>query len=175
MPASTATVPRAFVTPSRWRRPGVRFRPIDASDREFLAALYASTREEELAVVPWTADAKRAFLRQQFELQHEHYHRHYGSADFLLISRDDVPIGRVYVYRTDLELRLMEIALVPQVRGQGLGAALLHELMDEARATNAQLTLHVEPNNPACRLYERLGFALVENRGVYLFLGWKPG
>jgi ribosomal protein S18 acetylase RimI-like enzyme len=80
----------------------------------------------------------------------------------------------VYVYRSPGEIRLMDIALVDAERGRGLGAALIRELMDEARATNASITLHVEPGNPARRWYERLGFALVEDRGVYHFLSWSP-
>lgn len=167
---------RAFLSPYPARPPGLRFRAVVDADLPFLCALYASTREAELAQVSWPEEAKQAFLADQFRRQHEHYVRNYVGADFLVIERDDgnEKIGRLYVHRTPREIRLMDIALVASERGRGIGGALLAELMDEARATGAQITLHVEPNNPACRLYERLGFALIENRGVYLFLGWKP-
>lgn len=145
---------------------------IDA-DHPFLRALYANVRAAELAPVPWPEEAKRAFLDEQFALQHDHYVKNYPGADLLLIERASHPVGRIYVYRTENEIRLMDIALVPEARGQGIGSALLHELMGEARATGRELTLHVEPDNPAQRLYQRLGFRLIENRGVYDFLGWK--
>jgi len=145
---------------------------IDA-DHPFLRALYANVRAAELAPVPWPEEAKRAFLDEQFALQHDHYVKNYPGADLLLIERASLPVGRIYVYRTENEIRLMDIALVPEARGQGIGSALLHELMGEARATGRELTLHVEPDNPAQRLYQRLGFRLIENRGVYDFLGWK--
>ena len=153
---------------------GISLRPIAAADMDFLRELYASTRRDELAPVPWSDEQKREFLASQFALQHEHYHRNYLGAQFLAIERDGAPIGRLYVHRTPGEIRLMEISLVEGERGRGIGTRLVEELMREAREAGAQLTLHVEPNNPACRLYERLGFRLIESRGVYLFLGW-PG
>jgi ribosomal protein S18 acetylase RimI-like enzyme len=164
---------RAFVAPHASRPRGIAFRAIVDADLSFLAGLYASIREQELAPVPWSDEAKLAFLADQFAQQHRYYQNNYVGADFLLVLRGDAPIGRVYVYRSAGEIRLMDIALIDAERGRGLGTSLLAELMDEARADSAEITLHVEPNNPACRLYERLGFRLIENRGVYLFLGWR--
>lgn len=162
---------RAFAAPQNaWRRPGLRFRPIENDDLPFLAALYASTREAELAPVPWPEETKHAFLRDQFAKQHAHYQQHYPGADFWLIELEGQAIGRVYVYRSPGEIRLMDIALVPAQRGRGLGAALLGELVDEADRQFARITLHVEGDNPVKRLYQRLGFVLVEQRGPYEFL-----
>ena len=166
---------RAFVTPYAGRPAGISFRSIEARDRAFLESLYASTRRDELAPVPWTDDVKRAFLAQQFGLQDAHYRANYPGADLLVIERGGEAIGRVYVYRSSGEIRLMDIALVEAERGGGLGTALVEELMAEARATGASITLHVEPDNPAQRLYRRLGFTLIEERGVHHFLGWSPG
>jgi len=167
-------VQRAFLAAYEGRPEGVTFRPVGEADHPFLRDLYASVRAAELAPVPWPDAAKRAFLDEQFELQHQHYVKNYPGADLLMVEKDSVPIGRIYVYRTPAEIRLMDIALIPEWRGQGIGSALLHELMDEARATQCELTLHVEPDNPAQRLYQRLGFRLIEQRGVYDFLGWNP-
>ena len=154
------------------RPAGLQLRPIEEADFPFLRDLYASVRAAELAPVPWPEAAKRSFLDEQFVLQHAHYAKVYVGADFLLIEKDGVAIGRVYIYRTPAEIRLMDIALVDSERRQGIGTLLLRELMAEASATNRELTLHVEPDNPAQRLYERLGFRLIERRGVYDFLGW---
>lgn len=124
-------------------------------------------------VTDWPEERKREFLASQFALQHDHYAKVYVGADFLLVQYEDQPIGRVYVYRSAAEIRLMDIALVDSWRARGIGSALLAELMEEARETGSELTLHVEPENPAQRLYRRLGFRLIENRGVYDFLGWR--
>jgi len=164
----------AYLEPYPGRPGGISFRPIDDADQPFLRDLYASVRAAELAQVPWPEQAKRQFLDVQFALQHRHYLKNYGGADLLLIESDRVPIGRVYVYRAPGEIRLMEIALVGEWRGRGIGSALVGELIDEARIKNCELTLHVEPDNPAQRLYQRLGFRLIEHRGVYDFLGWSP-
>lgn len=144
------------------------------ADLPFLARLYASTREAELAPVPWPEEAKQAFLADQFARQHEHYQRHYAGADFLIIERAGEPVGRVYVYRSPGEIRLMEISLLEGHRGQGLGTALLAELIDESERSGADLTLHVEADNPAVRLYHRHGFEHREDRGVYQFYGRRP-
>ena len=164
---------RAFQAGHEGRPAGVTFRPVTDADHPFLRDLYASVRAAELAPVPWPEEAKRAFLDEQFALQHQHYLKNYVGADLLLIEKDAAPIGRIYIYRTPAEIRLMDIALIEAERGHGIGTALLAELLDEARATKCELTLHVEPENPAQRLYQRLGFRLIENRGVYDFLGWR--
>jgi ribosomal protein S18 acetylase RimI-like enzyme len=154
---------------------GLTFRRITDVDLRFAFDLYADVRAAELAPVPWTEDEKRRFLLQQAELQHRHYFDNYPGADLLLIEDGASPIGRVYVYRSPGEIRLMDIALRADRRNRGIGSAMLRELMDEASAVGSTLTLHVEPENPAQRLYRRLGFRLIEHRGVYDFLGWNPG
>jgi ribosomal protein S18 acetylase RimI-like enzyme len=139
-----------------------------------MARLYASTRTGELAPVPWPKETKQAFLHSQFELQHAHYRKHYRHAEFLVIERAGQPIGRLYLHPDAHEIRIMDIALLPEQRGQGIGTQLLNALLAHAQAQGAPVTLHVEPLNPAQRLYRRLGFRLLEDRGVYHFLGWRP-
>ena len=165
---------RAFFGTYAGRVAGIHFRPIAETDHLFLFELYASTRAQELAPLPWPDAAKRAFLTQQFTAQHTFYQQAYGDSDFLLVLRDDEPIGRIYVHRTAGQICVVDIALLPQYCGQGIGTALLTELIDEARKTSCEINLHVEPNNPAQRLYTRLGFCLVENRGAYDYLVLEP-
>jgi ribosomal protein S18 acetylase RimI-like enzyme len=160
-------IARAFIGEHEGRSPGLTFRPIRDSDQDFLCALYASTRADELAPVPWSAEEKRQFLQQQFSLQHRHYQQVYPDADYLLVLHAGDAIGRIYLARDRDALNLIDIALLPEWRGRGIGSALLAELIDEAEREYGVIELHVESNNPAKRLYERLGFALVENRGVY--------
>jgi ribosomal protein S18 acetylase RimI-like enzyme len=152
----------------------LHLRPIREDDRDFLCALYAEVRASEMAPVPWPDVAKQAFLAQQFALQHQHYHTHYADAEFLLIERAAMPIGRIYVHRVPGEIRLMEISLLTEERGRGIGGALLRRLIAESEQTAADLTLHVEADNPAVRLYRRHGFEHREDRGVYQFYGRRP-
>src|SRR2546423_4591014 len=137
----------------------VALRPVDENDEVFLRRLYASVREDELALVPWDGAEKSAFLRQQFEAQDAYYHEHYDGATFDVIELDGGPVGRLYVARWEHEIRIVDIALLPEHRDRGIGTALIRALLDEAAAAGKPLSIHVEKHNPARRLYERLGFA----------------
>jgi GNAT superfamily N-acetyltransferase len=158
------------------RLPGtVSFRPATDADLPFLCALYASTREEELRQVDWTEPQKSAFLNQQFDAQHRYYHEQFPAADFLVVERDGNAIGRIYLDRRPDELRLVDIALAPEARNQGLGEALLRDLLDEGKTASLPVRIHVETFNPAMRLYLRLGFQPIEDQGVYQLMEWRPG
>lgn len=148
------------------------------SDREFQFAVYGSTRTDELAPVPWTDEQKQAFLLMQAEAQDADYRRKWPDAQYLVVEVDGQPVGRLY--RRDIldldppELRLMDIALLPSWRGQGIGSALLNGLLDEAVARGLVVTLHVERWNPARRLYHRLGFVDRGEDQVYGRMEWDP-
>ena len=148
-------------------------RPILPDDDAFLLALYASTREQELAVLPWDAAQKAAFLRMQFDAQHAQYQEVYAGAAFDVILVDGQPAGRLYVARKEEEIRIVDIALMPDHCNRGIGTTLLRGLQAEAAAAGKPLRIHVERFNPALRLYERLGFREIADRGVYLFMEWR--
>jgi GNAT superfamily N-acetyltransferase len=150
-----------------------RLRPITPEDDSFLAGLYASTRAEELAVTGWSDEDKAIFCRRQFDAQSAHYRENYPGALLQIIERGGVAIGRLYIARWEREIRIMDIALLPEHRGAGIGTQLLRELQDEASSAGKTLTIHVERFNPALRLYERLGFRQVEDKGVYLLMRWS--
>jgi ribosomal protein S18 acetylase RimI-like enzyme len=155
--------------------PDVRLRPVVLADEEFLAVLYASTREEELAPLPWPAEQKRAFLAQQFAAQSAHYAKHYAGASFQLVLVDGEPAGRLIVARREGAIRIVDIALMPAHRRRGIGTGLLRPLLEEGDATGAVVSIHVERSNPARRLYERLGFLVVAGEGAYLRMERPPG
>ena len=154
---------------------GLRLREAGEADLPFMAALYASTRREELAPVPWSEADKRAFLAQQFEAQHRHYAEHYPYAARWIVERKGEPIGRLYLDALEGELRIVDIALVEAARGEGLGTAVLRDVMDAAARGRLAVGIHVETTNPAMTLYRRLGFARIENKGVYDLMRWMPG
>lgn len=149
---------------------GYALRERTQGDLSFLSRLYASTRQDELRAVNWTAAQKAAFLQDQFDKQHLHYLAHYPCAQWLVIEREGVPAGRIYLEQTTSEIRLMDLALIPSSRSKGVGTALVHALISHADQEGLAVSLHVEPLNPAMRLYRRLGFVEVETRGYYLFM-----
>ena len=152
----------------------IALRPIQNYDREFLYQVYASTREEELAVVAWSDAEKEAFLRAQFDAQDRYYRAHYDVTGFSIIYLNGEPAGRLYLHRSATEIRIVDIALLPQYRRRGFGERLLRTLFEEADAACVGVSIHVEFFNPARRLYERLGFRSTEERGAYLLMRRDP-
>jgi ribosomal protein S18 acetylase RimI-like enzyme len=158
-------------TPSR---SSITFRPTIQSDIPFLRHLYGTTREAEMRLVPWTLEQKSAFLDMQFTAQKTHYEEHYPDCDFLVIELEGQPIGRVYVDRRSDDIRITDIALLPEFRDRGIGRMLMEEILEEGRTTGKRVTIHVEHDNPARRLYDRLGFQQVDTNGVYYLMEWCP-
>jgi ribosomal protein S18 acetylase RimI-like enzyme len=148
----------------------ITLRPAAAADRALLEAVYRSTRESELALVSWDDATKRAFVAQQFAAQEQHYREHYPGATFDVIEADGGPAGRLYVHRGDADIRIMDIALLPECRGRGIGTRVLRGVLAAACASARSVSIHVERGNPARRLYERLGFRVVGEHGIYLLM-----
>jgi ribosomal protein S18 acetylase RimI-like enzyme len=151
-----------------------KLRPVTDADRAFLVELYASTREDELAHVGWDDAAKRAFVEHQFTAQDAAYRGNYPGATLDVIEVDGSPVGRLYVHRGPSDIRIMDIALARSFRGRGIGTALLRDLMTEADASGRKLSIHVEMNNPARSLYDRLGFRPAGEHGVYVLMERPP-
>jgi ribosomal protein S18 acetylase RimI-like enzyme len=139
-------------------------------DEAFLRELYASTRLDELAPVRWSPAQTDAFLRMQFDLQRMHYRRHYADASFRVVVLDGRPIGRVYVHYKHEDVRILDISLLPDARGKGIGRSLLETVFKEAARLDAPVTLHVAVGNRAQRLYERLGFRIVKQDAATFFM-----
>ncbi len=138
---------------------GISLRPIVEADRPFLERLYRLVRWDEFAPTGWPDATRAAFLADQFEFQRRHYAHAYPDAELHLIVHGPEPIGRIYVDRTGRDLMLIEISLLPEWRGRGIGAALLGRLQEEVAAgARDRVSLQVSPDNPARRLYARLGF-----------------
>jgi ribosomal protein S18 acetylase RimI-like enzyme len=154
--------------------PATQLRPITDDDRDFLFELYASTREQELAVTPWSAEEKAQFLRMQFHAQSVYYEKHFPSAQFDLILCGDQLAGRLIVDRQPEEVHIVDIALSPSFRGQGIGTAYLETLRREAHDRGVPVRIFVECNNPAQTLYQRLGFQRIGEQGIYWQMECAP-
>ena len=152
----------------------IELRPTTADDRDFLLAVYASTRADELGVLPWTDADKATFVAMQFDAQDRYYRQVYPDARFLVVVRDGVAIGRLYLAHLPDEIRIIDIALLPGYRGAGIGSRLLHEILAEADSGGLAVRLHVESWNPAMRLYDRLGFRPIGEPGIHQLMELTP-
>jgi len=152
----------------------VALRPITDADLGFLLQLYATTRADELAQVPWTDEQKAAFVVQQFQAQHAWWQEHYDGARFDLVLVDGEPAGRLYVDVWTREIRIIDIAMMPTYRNGGIGTMLLERVFAEGDAAGKPVSIHVEVFNPARRLYSRLGFVETGAHGDVYILMERP-
>lgn len=151
----------------------IALRTITADDADFLYSVYASTRADEMARVDWDSEQKEAFLRMQFNAQSQFYSENYPGAEFQVITLNGQPVGRLYIHRRKDEIRIIDIALLPESRNLGIGSALLQDILEQGKNLNLPVTIHVEQFNPALHLYKRMGFRQKEDKGVYLLMEWS--
>ena len=150
------------------RRPAdLALRPAGAADAAFLLALFASTRERELAHLPGGEAARKLFIRLQYAAQSHSYRSAFPDATLQLIALQGMPAGRMIVDRSGAFVHLVDLSLLPAYRNRGLGTALLRALLAEAAAGGRALRLQVDAANPAARLYERLGFEPLRTDGFH--------
>ena len=152
--------------------PGITVRPITAEDAPFLFHLFTTTRLDIL-MLPWSEAQKHEFLQMQFRAQHTDYQTRFGLAQYLIIERNSKPIGRLYVDRRQDRIHILDITILPEERGAGVGSAFLLDLQAEARTCGKAVSLYVEAGNVAQRLYQRLAFRPVRTQGPYVLLEWS--
>jgi ribosomal protein S18 acetylase RimI-like enzyme len=151
----------------------VALRPEQPGDEPFLFEVYASTREEELALTNWDAPARRAFLDMQFMAMRRGYGSMYSAGEFLIILLGARAIGRLVLNRTAAELRVVDLALLPADRNAGIGTLLMRRLCAEAAQAGKPVRLSVLKNSRAIAWYQRLGFVKNDEAAFYNQMEWR--
>lgn len=154
----------------------VSLRPVTPDDEDLLLKIYASTRAEEMQqAADWTPEQKEMFLRWQLDMQRLDYEKRFPAADYRIILFDAEPSGRLWVARTPEQIRLLDIALLPEFQNRKIGTYLLHNLIEESEETGIPLRHMIfKLNTDARRFYERLGFRLKEDDRMYLLMERHP-
>ena len=152
----------------------IGLRPAVAADEPLLYRIYTSGREEVLQLVAWDADQKTAFLEMQFGAQSSSYRQRFPDSGYEVITVNDEPVGRLLVHRDVDEIRVVDIGLLSKHRNQGIGAAIIEAVQDEATEAGKPVRLHVEVSNRAQRLYQRLGFLPIGASGVHVEMEFVP-
>ena len=124
-------------------------------------------------LIHWSQEQKDEFLEMQFNAQHQYYQDEFQQASFELILLNANPIGRLYLDKRQDEYRIVDIALIPEMRNKGLGTRILNQIIREAHSMKLPVKIHVEYNNPALKLYKKLGFEKLEETGVYYLMECK--
>jgi ribosomal protein S18 acetylase RimI-like enzyme len=148
----------------------ITLRPVQESDNAFLLKVYGSTREQEMAQVPWTAEQKQQFVRMQWEAQKNHYTAQHPNATHEIIYIEGSAAGRLYLDRSGEKFHILDITILPEYRNRGAGSFLLGQIMAEAKEAGKPVTIYVETFNPSLRLFERLGFTPIQQEGFHLLL-----
>ena len=153
----------------------VSLRPATPDDDEFLSELYSISRREELASWGWDAAQRDAFLTMQFNAQQAHFRNQFPEADHSIVLVDGRVMGRMVVVRMEQEIRLADIAVLPEYRNAGIGTSLIRDLHLEGTAAGKPVRLHVSKTNRAQVLYTRLGFSRIGDTGTHFLMEWAAG
>jgi ribosomal protein S18 acetylase RimI-like enzyme len=153
----------------------ITLRPVRPEDRDLLVVLYATTRADEMQLVPWTDEQKAVFVKMQFVAREGEYQKRYPSATHEIVEVNGTPAGQLYVARLQKEIRIIDITIMPQERNRGIGTFLLKKLLKEGQQNNLPVTIYVEESNVSLKLFERLAFKQVDQHGFHLLLRWQAG
>jgi ribosomal protein S18 acetylase RimI-like enzyme len=149
-------------------------RPVSPVDDPFLLFVYASTRAAELDQAQWADGQRELFLKWQFDLQRREYDTRFPDAEYLVIMIDGSPVGRIWIGEDDQQIRLLDIAILPEFQNRGAGTVLIRRLTEEAIERKKHLRHMVFVlNDNAHRFYERLGFVIIEDLGAYKHMEWR--
>jgi ribosomal protein S18 acetylase RimI-like enzyme len=142
------------------------------ADRDFRYRLFCNSRQPELALL-LPPPVFEQVMRHQFQAQTVSYLAEFPRARFDIIELGGRPIGRIIVDRPGDVVYIVDQAIVPELRNKGVGTAIMRGLMGEARAAGVPVRLMASQNDPAMRLYARLGFAAIESTTpMYTTLEW---
>ena len=148
---------------------GITLRQERDDDVAFLTELYASTRAGELTLLEhWTDSDKAAFVVQQFAAQRHHYRTTLTDVHFAVVEQGGQPVARLYVQLRRSAMQLVDITLRPELRGAGLGSALIAAVIASAAQRGLDVGLFVERYSAALPLYRRLGFTTLVGHDIYL-------
>ena len=152
---------------------GMQLRKEMPEDAEFLKQLFYVVRSPEFGMAGWPEEQLRGFLAMQERMQWTHYDRTYEQLERWIVERDGRPVGRLYLATEPDALRVVEISVMPESRGRGLGSALLRGVLGQASTAGLDVVLSVDHGSPAEKLYRRMGFEAVSDDGTKTGMRWR--
>ena len=158
--------------------PGGRLilRPERPEDQIFRFQLFCDSRGPEWSRVALPRPVFNQIMDHQFDAQTRTYAQRFPAARFDIAELDGRRIGRIVVNRPGDHVHIIDQAVIPERRGQGLGTAMMRFLMDEATVLNQPVRLKLaSDNDPSWKLYDRLGFRQVAEHNAYIEMEWRPG
>jgi ribosomal protein S18 acetylase RimI-like enzyme len=138
------------------------------NDGPFLYRLYENTHGRRFAQLPLSPAQRDNLLRIQSEAQRAGYRQQYPESKDLIIETAGAPVGRVWLSQSASAVHIVDIAVLPEYQGRGLGTAVLGQVIEHAATSCKSVRLSVDRMNArAAQLYRRLGFQVVGANEVY--------
>jgi ribosomal protein S18 acetylase RimI-like enzyme len=144
----------------------ITLRPATADDESLLFAIFCDVRGAMFAGLP--EPQRDILLRMQFQAQKSGYGQSYPDAERMIVLADGESVGTVLVQRSGTIWRLVDISLFADYRNKGIGTRLIRDLLELAAVSDRSLQLKVARDNPAAKLYTRLGMQMVAEDDVYM-------
>lgn len=141
----------------------LRTRPAAPSDLNWLIQLRIATMSEHIE----NSGTKLSYADHQARVQQDYHF-------IQIVLLKEQPIGMYKVVCSSLPWQLVQFQIAPAHQGLGFGNELLQSIMQQADAADALLHLSVLKVNPAKRLYERLGFRIIEDQEHSFKMQRKP-
>lgn len=140
-------------------------RAVSQGDYDFLRALHhAALRDVVEQTWGWDDEVQDRFFAD-----------HWNPADKQIIVVDGRDVGMLSLERRPDEWFLAGIMLLPEHQNQGLGTAVIRDVLSDARASGLPVTLQALKVNRARRLYEHLGFSTTGETETHLHMRAEPG
>jgi RimJ/RimL family protein N-acetyltransferase len=151
----------------------LRLRPEQDTDDAFRFILFCQSRPTELVLPTFEPAAREQLMRIQHRGQAMSYRANFPGARFDIIELEGAAIGRLVADYGGRDIAIVDWAITPEMRGRGIGTAIMQAIVQEARQANRQIRLNVMSGNAAAlRLYLRLGFEPVGTIPFYTELMW---
>lgn len=153
----------------------IELRPaVFPDDEEFLVALYYTTRDD-IQAAPIDEEQKKSLSLMQYIAQKHHYVTQFPDSSHDIILLDGERAGRFWTMRSEKDILVIDLAIMPDYRKKRVGTFLLQQAIEEAARTSRVVNLSVlKTGEAAIRLYERLGFRLSGEIPTHFQMRWQP-
>ncbi|MRJ42975.1 MULTISPECIES: GNAT family N-acetyltransferase [Idiomarina] len=144
----------------------------DARDGDLAYTLFADQKQQEFSRLLSPPAILEQLLRSQYDIREQSYSVSYHDYQKLTATLDSQPIGILRIGQAQITgcLRLVDIIIDQRYRCRGVGTQVLEHFIDLARAKSLDADLHVQKDNPALRLYQRLGFCICGETDLHWYL-----
>jgi len=112
--------------------------------------------------------------RWEEEWQSARFRANFDTSDYQIIVVDGNDVGEIILVEREADLHIASIEILPEYQGQGIGTAIIKDILARAARAGLPVRLQVLKVNPARRLYERLGFAVIGETEIHYLMCRQP-